>query len=134
MKQTIDLIKIPTGYSHDIQEFCAPVLEVAMLRGEREGTFDDDFFFEVLDKHLAENEQRVILFNAHRFLENRLYLMGADIPHSYEEEFETGCTHFIKDFLHINQLKTLIGLKGDVWQIKIKPLPGNHWQLSMVSP
>lgn len=132
MKQTIDLIKIPPGYTSDIHEFCSPVLEVAMLRGEKAGTFDDDFFYEVLETHLAENEQRIILHNAHRFLEQKLHFMDREFEPFYEKEFEIGCRHFIRDFLHINQLHTVRGLKSDVWKISIKPLPGNMWQLTAV--
>lgn len=130
MKCTIDLINAPIGYSKDIEEFCLPVIEVALLRGENEYSFDPDFLYELLDKEIRYKEEQIILYNARRYLcDNRI----GDDPEpydAYQEEFEHGCKYFIEDFLKINQLHALFNLEKEVWKIKLKPIVPGRWVLT----
>jgi len=133
MKQTIDLIKLPTGYSRDIRDFCQPILEVAMSRGETTGGFDDDFFYELLETHLSTKAEEVILYNARWHLGNNLYMLDREIEPFYEKVFEEGCRFFIGDFLKLNQLHVVRGQKSDVWKIEIKMIAEQVGQLTATS-
>lgn len=132
MIKTIDLINVPTGYSKDITDFCVPVLEMALLRGENEYTFDPDFFFEFLDRQLQEQSELIVLYNARRYLcDNRM----GDEPEpydAYQNEFEHGCKYFIEAFLDLNQLKAIHNLGKDVWNVTLKPITPSLWQMTRI--
>lgn len=130
MNGTIDLINAPVGYAEDIEVFCLPIIEVALLRGETEFNFDPDYLYEMLDKNISEKEEEIILYNARRYLcDNRI---GDDpAPYdAYQEEFEHGCQYFISDFLRLNQLHALFNLDRDVWKIKLKRIVKGRWSLT----
>lgn len=131
MKITTDIISAPKGYSQDIIDFCTPVLEVALFRGESHKTFDDEFFFEMLDKEFAHNEQQRILHNAQRYLGDRMWMNDGSIYDITENEFEEGCRSFVKEFLYSNQLKSIIACKDDAWILKIRPICEGRWALTM---
>lgn len=130
MKSTIDLINVPVGYSKDIETFCAPIIEVALLRGETEYSFDPDFLFELLDKQIREKEEEIILYNARRYLCDSRLMDDPEPYEAYQEEFEHGCNHFISDFLQMNQLHSLFNLERDVWKIKLKPIVNGRWAMT----
>lgn len=133
MKQTIDLIKIPYGYAKDIRDFCQPILEVAMSRGETSGEFDDDFFYELLETHLSNKAEEVILYNARWHFSNDLDMLDREIEPFYEKVFEEGCRYFIGDFLKLNQLHAVRGQKSDVWKIEIKMIGEQVGRLTATS-
>jgi len=134
MFMTTDIIKIPTGYSNDIQELCSQVLEVALLRGENHKSFDEEFLFELLDKEFETKEQDYILKNAKRYLSEGIRSNdNIDVFLFSQEEFETGCKEFVMSFLYLNQLNSNVANKKDTLSISLKPINDSMWGMTCTS-
>lgn len=126
---TVDLINIPTGMSEDIRQFCVPILEVALLRGETEYNFDNEFLYSLLDTKLSENEEKVILYNAQRYLDDKRHYPDPELTDRYQEELERGCLYFVDKFLYLNQLHATHIVGKDIWKIELVPLTVSLWKL-----
>jgi len=134
MSYSIDLIHVPIGYSDDVHEFCKPILEVALIKGESDITFDTEFFYELLERRNADNDQARIVYNAQQYLDQGIRpKYAAMYQDPFSDEFEQGCLYFIKDFLRMNLIHSTGMMKSNAWKIELQQVTKNAWKIIKTS-